>query len=428
MDVSRLQDALLRLLREGHGDFSIKCKDEKGQTREFSVLASLVRKRSTVLDAMLSHNMQETQLMELQIDDVDAADVESLLQFMYTGDVMLTESNVSALQMLADKYDVPDLFVQCEKWLETELNDVTLARVLKDACHLEVHDLVERCLMLLDVNAPSVLASLHILPHDLLKRALSRKTLCMLDESMLEIIITWAQQKKLTTQHANECVSECVHIGGINHEQRHRLAREMSDAGLESVLVEQVRNAPTLNYFLSDGRRSDRHLVAPRAVQANVLEKLYSQFEAHTKSDPGYKDLPFESFWVTAFVSRPLMIPKASSKAYLDHARRGCSTIIYFEPGDSMTWFIMHWLVRPSAFRLVSSLPFTISASPNGCDWTVLIEDTLKCPHLDQDKTMKTCRSSQLFKWFRIDAKPSDAKGNANLQKFDVYGVLLSHQ
>ena len=50
--------------------------------------------RSAVFDRMLDHNMMETQTGEVDIFDVDPETLKRMLEFIYTGQVVLTFSKL----------------------------------------------------------------------------------------------------------------------------------------------------------------------------------------------------------------------------------------------------------------------------------------------------------------------------------------------
>ena len=76
----------------------------------------------------------------------DAATVRLLISGMYDTSSQVSWSTVEALQELARKYDVQDIQLNCERFLNAEpLAIFTLPRYMQLACRFGMSAAVERC-------------------------------------------------------------------------------------------------------------------------------------------------------------------------------------------------------------------------------------------------------------------------------------------
>jgi len=117
-------------------------------------------------------------------------------------------------------------------------------------------------------------------------------------------------------------------------------------------------------------------------------------------------------------------------------ASGACCHILDMACGDSLAYFMPHRRVRPVSFGVASPsfdavdgfrrCPMAFAASADGNAWTTLVPDTSKCeplpPRSGSDRTRLhfSCRSTEAFRWFRIEAMSSVA-----FRCLDVEGVVL---
>ena len=92
----------------------------KVQNTNIAAHKLILTARSPVFAAMFQHRMKEKESGEVDIADVTPAVFNKLLQFIYTADCPLEDSEeILELLMAADKYDIPDLKERCEIELRT---------------------------------------------------------------------------------------------------------------------------------------------------------------------------------------------------------------------------------------------------------------------------------------------------------------------
>ena len=99
-------------------DVTIKC-DEKTIEAHTLILAS----GSPVLAAMFHNDFKENRERVVEIRDLNHQVVESLVRYIYTGDVDLENEDAADLMVAADKYEVDSLKEECTLFLS---NNVTI--------------------------------------------------------------------------------------------------------------------------------------------------------------------------------------------------------------------------------------------------------------------------------------------------------------
>ena len=77
---------------------------------------------SPVLTAMFQNNFKESHERIVDIVDMEADVIETMLQFMYTGNVDLEKVNVAGLLKATDKYAIDSLKEECVNYLSANLS------------------------------------------------------------------------------------------------------------------------------------------------------------------------------------------------------------------------------------------------------------------------------------------------------------------
>ena len=98
-------------------DVTIVCQD-----REFECHKAILAARSTVLEAMFSHNMKEERDSKVEIQDMDKDILRKMIVFMYSGKVAGLDGKAADLLVAAEKYDLKELKRMCEDKLCVNLN------------------------------------------------------------------------------------------------------------------------------------------------------------------------------------------------------------------------------------------------------------------------------------------------------------------
>lgn len=92
--------------------------------KEFPVHRCVLRSRSTVFEAMFSHETTEKESGRVLINDLDPESFGDFLEYLYTGSVGddLSDDNVFGLYAAADKYDLSTLKSECVSHMRRTLS------------------------------------------------------------------------------------------------------------------------------------------------------------------------------------------------------------------------------------------------------------------------------------------------------------------
>jgi len=82
--------------------------------REFRCHKNILAGRSTVFDAMFTHDMEENRKSKVDIVDLDGDTVHDMIVYIYSGKVTEVETKATGLLSAAEKYDLKELKTMCE--------------------------------------------------------------------------------------------------------------------------------------------------------------------------------------------------------------------------------------------------------------------------------------------------------------------------
>jgi len=82
--------------------------------REFRCHKNILASRSTVFDAMFTHDMEENRKSKVDIVDLDGDTVHDMIRYIYSGKVAELEGKATGLLSAAEKYDLRELKTMCE--------------------------------------------------------------------------------------------------------------------------------------------------------------------------------------------------------------------------------------------------------------------------------------------------------------------------
>lgn len=82
--------------------------------REFRCHKNILAGRSTVFDAMFTHDMEENRNSKVDIIDLDGDTVHDMIIYIYSGKVAEVEGKATGLLSAAEKYDLKELKTMCE--------------------------------------------------------------------------------------------------------------------------------------------------------------------------------------------------------------------------------------------------------------------------------------------------------------------------
>jgi len=82
--------------------------------REFRCHKNILASRSTVFDAMFTHDMEENRKSKVDIVDLDGDTAHDMVRYIYSGKVAELEGKATGLLSAAEKYDLKELKTMCE--------------------------------------------------------------------------------------------------------------------------------------------------------------------------------------------------------------------------------------------------------------------------------------------------------------------------
>ncbi|XP_065203413.1 protein roadkill-like [Planococcus citri] len=128
--------------------------------KEFPAHKSILAGRSRVFAAMLQHEMKENQLNRIVIEDIDENTFLEALRFIYTGKVQNIETIAFKLLPVADRYDLQELKLMCEKVLSSKLCKDTVVKTLIFSDTHDVKNLKAWTIEYIKVNSIDILNSM----------------------------------------------------------------------------------------------------------------------------------------------------------------------------------------------------------------------------------------------------------------------------
>ena len=107
---------MIELFESGKfSDVTIVCEDREGGVEEFKCHKAILAARSTVFDAMFSHDMKENRDNEVVIKDMGAKTFRDMASFIYGGRIYLEDySETAKLLVAGEKYNLKQLKEKCE--------------------------------------------------------------------------------------------------------------------------------------------------------------------------------------------------------------------------------------------------------------------------------------------------------------------------
>jgi len=115
---SRLSHDFNNIFESGKfADCTVVCEG-----REFKCHKNILAGRSTVFDAMFTHDMEENRKSRVDIIDLDGDTVHDMIVYIYSGKVAELEGKATGLLSAAEKYDLKELKQMCEGSLSENIN------------------------------------------------------------------------------------------------------------------------------------------------------------------------------------------------------------------------------------------------------------------------------------------------------------------
>ncbi|XP_065209118.1 speckle-type POZ protein B-like [Planococcus citri] len=120
--------------------------------KNYPVHKTVLAARSSVFNAMLRNDMQESQKNHINIADIEQETFEEILHYIYTGKTTNLEESAFELLPAADKYDLKELKTKCEEVLfrKLSIDNAGSILILADMHHAE--DLKAHALRFIKAN------------------------------------------------------------------------------------------------------------------------------------------------------------------------------------------------------------------------------------------------------------------------------------
>ena len=161
----------------------------------------LLRKRSDVFAAMLTHNFIERKEKTVLLEGFSIPEVLTFFEFVYTGTARLQESTIMGVAALSDKYQVPTLQHFGSTWIGEHWTVESDAQIYMSGLrHPGSEPQGEQCLQLIDTHARDALTHLHVLQDKTIDAILSREGLCILEHELVDTLLAWVEQSKKSVE------------------------------------------------------------------------------------------------------------------------------------------------------------------------------------------------------------------------------------
>ena len=103
------------------GELTTTCLEDCDGSSQFAVHSPLLAAASPVFQDMFLDDLLSQECSRYRLKDVTCNTLEDLIEFIYTGEVILEEGNVVDLLHAACDYEIPTLARACCDWLEVQL-------------------------------------------------------------------------------------------------------------------------------------------------------------------------------------------------------------------------------------------------------------------------------------------------------------------
>lgn len=171
--------------------------------------------RSEYFRAMLCGGLKESAEAEIKLSETKPLDFRTLLRYIYTGRVDLSEFNVEELLStlrLAHEYGLIGIQHAVAAYLKTKLDISNVFTIADISTLLSLNALSEGCKQFCDQHAPKILAAQEFLTLPLKKVAemLVRSSFCAAEIDVFHALTKW-----IHAQHFTESVDLATLIGGL---------------------------------------------------------------------------------------------------------------------------------------------------------------------------------------------------------------------
>ena len=224
---------------------------------EFKVIRQFLALISPVFDAMLFGPMEEGKAESvITIEDINANDFQSVLNFAYSKDPQITIGNIVSVKSVCRKYDVSGLSAECDEFFEQSINAKSICVLLDEATKYKMDEYVQKCF---DKFKKVALSALDIVNSDGFMRMGIESMQLLLQFDYLKISENdlWQKIQQWARQKAKQGESSTT-VTGIDEEppaKRRRLnSSSNSDGNADTITSLELLRAvsPFIRFGLMD--------------------------------------------------------------------------------------------------------------------------------------------------------------------------------
>lgn len=205
-------------LDESSSDVNFVFTSSDGTQQYLPAHKLLLANGSATFKAMFSGDYKEVD--EVDIVDASCDEFKEFLQVFYLDELKITFQNAPGVMILADKYDVPECVVACDKYLRDHWTPQSVCLVFDLAIKFNLKELKQFCQDRVTCNAAAVFASeaFRQCSRDVLEQILKRGNLYCSAKEVFDGCMDWAEQASvrngldLSYENSKNQLAECFHL------------------------------------------------------------------------------------------------------------------------------------------------------------------------------------------------------------------------
>ncbi|KAL4233093.1 BTB/POZ domain-containing protein 3 [Mactra antiquata] len=239
----------------------------------------MMMSRSPILFKSLVKHLGNTDV-RISVPDMKPHIFRDMLQYVYTDEFDIHTDNVTSMLYAAKKFQLKGLTTICFQYLDAEMHDETVAKIMEQAHIYNETGLFEKCVRYILTNGASVLKkpTFGDLCEDCISRIIRSDDLRANEEAVFEGAVTWAnaecrrQKKQPTDQNRRQVLGKLLYYIRFPIMDVTYFTQKVSLGSLLS----HDENLSIFQYFHGEEQqlpnrfsRSERHRV-PRNLSENI--------------------------------------------------------------------------------------------------------------------------------------------------------------
>ncbi|XP_054161995.1 actin-binding protein IPP-like [Oppia nitens] len=232
---SKLSSGLQRFKRDSKFcDFELKVDG-----KVFSVHRVVLSASSLYFEALFSNDLIEKELNFVEIKDISSKIFESLLDYIYSGEVVITGDNVQELLSAANRLDLNEIVSICCQYMTKQLDPINCIGILRFADFHSLTPLRFDSKRYIERHFAEVIKEEEFfdLPKDLLKSFLRSEGLSIDNEfQVLDATVKWIFKDQSNRFQYFDELMDCVRIPVIPIKQMEAFINDCNDEEVKSKL------------------------------------------------------------------------------------------------------------------------------------------------------------------------------------------------